>query len=283
MTTYTSKLYCDGDLIDQYSQNFKSGLTVIEHNVEGTSGGPLKVSVGYFNWWSVGIEVKQSSTLIYQSHPDKNIHCMVQKLTTGEGNKKTPEKTEVHSKHTNKWKKNKPSILADIGLGAVFFVVSKVTGDLTTAALTSVFLGLALVAIQPFVKVDLLGGFAIFGTVMLLISALFSLYFQSEFLVQLKGTFMGLISASVLLCDGVFRQGRYFGARFERYLLAPIAYQYFTIGFALVSLVMAAINYAVAILLTEDQWLTYTTFVDLPIYLLAFMVLVGKAEKTNRK
>jgi intracellular septation protein A len=135
------------------------------------------------------------------------------------------------------------------------------------------------VVIQRFVKADLLGGFAVFGTIMLLISALFSLIFQSEYLVQLKGTFLGLLSASVLIIDGIFNQGGYFGARFQRYINSPIQPKYFVLGLALIGIFMAALNYSIASQLTEDQWLTYDTFVETPIYFVMFFMLVWRARK----
>ena len=58
-----------------------------------------------------------------------------------------------------KWQRNKYSIYADMALGALFFIVGKVTEDLALAALIGAGAGLLLVVVQRFVKVDLLGGF----------------------------------------------------------------------------------------------------------------------------
>ncbi len=193
------------------------------------------------------------------------------------------EALEKKQLQSNKWQKNKHSIFADIGLGAAFFIVAKVTGDLTIAAFTGVILGLALVILQRFIKIDLLGGFAVFGTVMLLISALLSFVFQSEYLVQLKGTITGGISALVLLTDGVFRKGRYFGSRFERYLSSPIEYQYFVVGLGLIGIFMAGVNYCIATQLTKDIWLTYNTFLDTPLYLVMFFILIWRSENRYQK
>jgi len=280
LLSYTSQLFCNGILIDECTCSFQSGLGIIEHTFHPENQvEPLTVSVGYFSWWSVGIEVRRNNDLIYASHPGENIHFAVKKLEKMNAASTSTTAVEKRQQQSEKWQKNKHSIIADIGLGAAFFAVAKVTGDLTTAAFTGVILGLALVLVQRFVKVDLLGGFAVFGTIMLLISAVFSLVFQSEHIVQLKGTILGILSASVLLTDGIFRKGSYFGPRFERYLSSPVDQKFFVIGLSIIGLLMAAVNYSVATQLTEDAWLTYTTFLDTPLYLIMFFFLVWRAEK----
>jgi intracellular septation protein A len=279
----TSQVYCEGSLIDELTCSFSSGAKVIEHKLKANSQSPeLSVSVGYYSWWSIGIEVRENNELVYVSHPNEDIHFAEKKL--GKLDSKIHAIDAKSEEQPNqKWQQNKYSIAADIGLGAAFFVVAKVTGDLTVAAFTGVFLGLSLVVIQRFVKVDLLGGFAVFGTVMLLISALFSIAFQSEQVVQLKGTFMGLLGASVFLADGVFRNGRYFGGRFDRYLSSPVKHQNFVIGLGLISACMSGFNYGVATYLSEDAWLTYKTFLDTPIYIILFIILTKVTEREHPK
>lgn len=164
-----------------------------------------------------------------------------------------------------RWEKNKYSVYADIGLGLLFFAASKITGDLTVAALVAAAAGLGLVVAQRFVSVDLLGGFAIFGTVLLLISAGFSLVFQSEFMVQMKSTVLGILVAGMMFGDGLFRRGRFFGTRVQRYLPFAIVPERIAAGMGAVGLIMAGLNYAVAVVFSEDAWLTYTTFIDTPI------------------
>jgi len=282
--TYTSELFCNGTLVDKCSHLFDGDFKVVVHKFQPTSQlnnqtNEVVVSVGYFSWLNVGIEVKENNNLIYESHPGKDIHFATNKFKDLATSYNSPELDDKRKIQSEKWQKNKASILADIGTGAAFFIVAKVTGDLTLAAFTGVFLGLTLVILQRFVKVDLLGGFAVFGTIMLLISAIFSIAFQSEHLVQLKGTFMGLLSALALIIDGVFNKGGYFGARFERYLNNPIQHRYFVIGLAIIGLCMAGLNFSVVSQLTEDQWLTYDTFVETPIYLVMFLILVWRAGK----
>lgn len=282
LTSYTSRLYKEGKLIDELTGHFIDELKVLTHTVRcEDASNTLKVSVGYINWLTVGIEVYQNDKCIYVSHPGKDIYFADRKLQKLTGAKDTETLKQERQKQTDQWQKNKHSIFADIGLGAVFFIVSKTTGDLTVAAFTSIALGLALVVIQRFVKVDLLGGFAVFGTVMLLISALLSLTFDSEFFVQLKSTIMGILGALVLLTDGVLRKGKYFAPRFERYLNSPVKHQPFVVGLGLIGLLMAGINYAVATLFSEDKWLTYTTFIDMPLYLILFFSLISITSRKS--
>ena len=175
----------------------------------------------------------------------------------------------------HKWEKNKYSVYADLGLGALFFIAGKITEDLVFASLVAVAGGLALLISQRFVKVDLLGGFAVFGTIMLFISGIFSLVLQDDYWVQMKGTALGLLTASVFFLDGVLRKGAYFGARFERYLPGgALHHDRLAVGMSLTGAFGALGNYLVAENFSKDFWLTYTTFLDLPIFvILVFLVL----------
>ena len=175
----------------------------------------------------------------------------------------------------HKWEKNKYSIYADLGLGALFFIAGKITEDLIFASFVGVAGGMALLVLQRFVKIDLLGGFAVFGTIMLFISGIFSFVFQDGYWVQMKGTALGLLSASIFFLDGVLRKGAYFGARFERYLPGgALHHNRLAIGMSLTGAFGALGNYLVAENFSEDFWLTYTTFLDLPILMiLIFLVL----------
>lgn len=181
-----------------------------------------------------------------------------------------------------RWERNKYSVYADIALGAVFFVVGKLTGNLTLAALCGAAAGFALLIAQRFVRVDLLGGFAIFGTVMLIVSAAFSLAFQSDYMVQMKSTVLGLLTASLFFGDGLLRRGAYFGDRMQRYMPSPVNTARMAMGLGLLGVVMAGANYAVAYWLSEDVWLNYTTFLDMPLSIgLAFAVFMWAKESTH--
>lgn len=282
LTTCTSQVYCNGHLVDEATQSFSSGFKVIEHTLNtNNDSDELTVRVGYYNWWNIAIEVSENSVPIYKSHPDTDIYFAEKKIANIEASTNNTEKDKAE--RSKKWQQNKHSIFADIGLGAAFFIVAKLTGDLTTAAFVGVGLGLALVLIQRFVSVDLLGGFAVFGTIMLLLSALFSLAFQSEHFVQLKSTFMGLLAASLFLFDGIVRGGRYFGSRFERYLSSPVEHKPFVIGLGIIGGCMAGLNYGAAIYLSEDAWLTYSTFIDMPIYIILFLTLTALTKREGYK
>ena len=180
----------------------------------------------------------------------------------------------------HKWEKNKYSIYADLGLTALFFIAGKITEDLIFASLIGVAGGLALLILQRFVKIDLLGGFAVFGTTMLFISGIFSLVLQDDYWVQMKGTALGLMSASVFFLDGVLKKGAYFGARFERYLPGgAIHHNRLAIGMSLTVAFGALGNYLVAENFSEDFWLTYTTFLDLPILMILFFLVLRWSRK----
>jgi intracellular septation protein A len=133
--------------------------------------------------------------------------------------------------------------------------------------------------VQRFVKVDLLGGFAVFGTIMLLISAGFSLALQDDYWVQMKSTVLGIFTATLFMLDGVLRNGAYFGARIERYMPLPLHHGRIAIGISLTGLLMAYGNYFVAENFSEDFWLTYTTFLDIPVSMAMFYAVMFWARK----
>lgn len=173
-----------------------------------------------------------------------------------------PQNSGLPASQQEKLRKNWPSLAVDIALGFMFFFVAKWT-DLTTAAIWGAVVGLALVVVQQFVKhVDLLGGLALFGIVMMLISAGYAFIFQDEYLIQMRTTIMGLLGATLYLIDGLFG-GRYLGERTARYLFMPdIVPQRLSIALGLLSITMAALNWGVVKLVSKDIWLYYTTFGD---------------------
>jgi intracellular septation protein A len=240
----------------------------------------LQIEVGFFNWINVGIVATTEGGWRHESHPG----CDVRFLANHHYLSAFTVKDEAARKsNSERWQKNKYSIYADIGLGLLFFVVGKITGDLVQAALIGAAAGLGLVVVQRFVKVDLLGGFAVFGTVMLLVSAGFSLAFQSEFMVQMKSTVLGLLTAVLFLGDGLLRGGRYFGQRMQRYMPAAMNHARFAVGLGLLGLFMAGANYVVAKFFSEDFWLLYSTFLDMPLsIILAYVVFFVALEKSPR-
>lgn len=169
-----------------------------------------------------------------------------------------------------------PSIVVDLCLGVVFFFVARQFG-LVTAALTGAVITSALFVVQRFIKTDLLGGFAVFGVVMALISAGLALAFQDDTFIKLRGSLMGGITASAALTDALMG-GRYLGRRIKLYMGGAIpmtrkrgAYAMAAAGFA-----MMAIELPLVFLLTTDQWIWYQSFFDslvaIPVVLLAFWI-----------
>lgn len=170
------------------------------------------------------------------------------------------------------WERNKYSLYTDISIGLLFFVMVKVTDDLPFAALATACTGLMVVVVQRFVKVDLLGGLAMFGVAMLLVSAGFSYAFDSDWAVKMKSTLLGGVVAALMYSDAFINDGRYFGGRLGRYMPAPISPRRMSLGMATLGVVMAIVNYAVATLFSTDIWLYYTSFGD---FLLSMALVLG--------
>ena len=263
-------------------------LGAVSEGVHGDSGESnqkrsAQLMAAFDNGGSLAIAVTEGGRAVYESHPGRSLQVdrsSVQTVASEEapGGLSVEQMTQLSQR---KWQRNKYSIYADMALGALFFIVGKVTEDLALAALIGAGAGLLLVAAQRFVKVDLLGGFAVFGTIMLLISAAFSLALQDDYWVQMKGTVLGLLTASLFMIDGLLRRGAYFGARIERYMPLPLHHDRIAIGMSLVGVVMAVANYYVANHFTEDFWLTWTTFLDLPLSMALFYAVIFWARKRS--
>ena len=278
LSKVTSSLYANERLLDEQSISYTEGTTTFIHSLKALDKSEAQVESGYFNWWNVGIAVIEDGQIVYESHPGKNVRYgekLVEKLYGDSSDNINHQK--------DKWRENKYSVYADLVLGALFFIVGKTTGDLVFATMVGVVAGLSLILMQRFVKVDFLGGFAVFGTIMLLISGIFSLILQDEYWVQMKGTLLGLMVALVFFLDGVFRQGAYFGARCERYLPGgALHHNRLAIGMSFTGVFGALSNYFVAENFSEDFWLTYTTFLDLPIFMLLFLLVIKWSRKRSK-
>jgi intracellular septation protein A len=233
------------------------------HRLDGMlpSGEAFEVEAGYISWTNVGIAVRFEGALVHESHPGRTIALP----------DKAAKMVADPGADMSRYKANRVPIMVDIALGVLFFVVAKLT-DLSTAALVGAGAGIALVIAQRFVKVDLLGGLALFGIVMLLISAGLAVAFQDDTAVKMRSTIVGAISATLFLGDGLLGGNR-LGKALARYLpyndLDPAR---LALGMGVLGLVMAGLNYAVAVLASTDAWLFYTTFVDF--FLLMLMILV---------
>ncbi len=226
---------------------------VRNHRLAGLlpNGETFDVEAGYISWVSVGIAVRQGGQIVHESHPGRTIAFPARAASM----------TVDPGLDMSRYKANRVPIAVDILLGLLFFVIAKYT-DLSTAAIVGAVVGLALLVIQRFVKVDLTGGLALFGVVMLLISAGLAIVFQDDMAIKMRGTIVGLIGAALFLSDGLLGGNR-LGKGMARYLpyndLAPGR---LAVGMGLLGLVLAGINYLVAKFASTDAWLFYSTFVD---------------------
>ena len=249
------------------------------HQVEVPApGGTVQVQAAPRSWWSYGVKVVREGQILWQSHP--NPHAYLGKFQS----MMNTHKGDQPAMDTGSFKRNAPAIATDIALGLLFFIMGKTT-DLRTAALATAGVGLALVPIQWLInryaprKIDLLGGLALFGVVMMLLSAGFSWYFESEFAVQLKATMMGCIAATAFAVDALFG-GRYMARRLTTYLAyTDLKPRRLSIGMAACGYTMAAVNLAVALNFSKDTWLYYTTWGDFVIVIVLTQWAINWARK----
>ncbi len=233
------------------------------HHLAATlpGGDPIEVEAGYISWTNVAIAVRRAGVLVHRSHPGRAIAYPA----------KAAKMAADPGADMSRYQANRIPLAVDVVLGALFFILAKLT-DLTTAALAGAAIGLGLLVVQRFVRVDLLGGLALFGVVLLLLSAALALVFQDEMAVKLRGTIIGSISAVLFLGDGLLGGNR-LGKSLARYLpYTDIDPGRLAIGMGLLGLVMAGLNYLVAEYTSTEVWLFYTTFVDF--FLVAGMVLL---------
>jgi intracellular septation protein A len=226
-------------------------------------GRELAVTAGYNSWSTVGAVARIGDTIVFESHPGRA-------LALPESAKRVVQASYGENGQVAKMRDNWPSLACDIALGLLFYIVAKLT-DLPTAAIVSAVAGLALVVVQRFVKVDLLGGMALFGTVMLLISAAFSIAFQSDWAVMMRSSIVGGISALAFLGDAALG-GRTLGPRLARYLPGDLDPRRLMLGMGLGGVGLALVNWGVVAIASKDQWLFYTTFLDTPLAF-AFILL----------
>jgi intracellular septation protein A len=260
-----SQLWLDGELVASDATPATGPDGVRNHCLHASlaNGRRVEVEAGYISWLNTGIAVRLDGELVHQSHPGRRIALpdrAARMIIAAER-----KKAGSPGYDPGKLKRNKVPIVVDILTGLLFFAVAKLT-DLRTAALVGAAVGLALVIAQRFVNVDLLGGMAIFGIVMLLISAGFAIAFEDDELIKQRSTIVGLIGASCFLVDGLALRGRRLGAGVNRYLAyTDVDERRLAIAMGLVGIVMAAGNWLALKLLTTDAWLVYTTFLDVPL------------------
>lgn len=245
-------------------------------------GRAVEVDAGWVNGRSIGIGVRVDGDLVHESHPGRTISFpdRYRKLIAeSDGG----ESLRAAGYDLGVWKRNRVPLAIDIALGLIFFVVAKLT-DLPTAALVAAGLGIALLVAQRFVTVDLIGGLALFGVVMALLSAGLAIAFQDDMAVKLRGVIMGGISAAFFFADGFVLKGRRLGQGILRYLpFTDVDPRRLSIGMGTLGLAMALINWAVALWTSTDVWLIYSTFVDFILIMvlvqLVFLYARGKILK----
>lgn len=265
MSGLSSKLIVDGEEV-ACDHTPTTGPEAIRNHCLATSlpdGRRLEVEAGCVNWYNVGIAARVDSALVHESHPGKRIAYPAKFAKMVAEQNKDGEAAYDPSK----LKRNKIPIAVDIATGLLFFIVAKLT-DLKTAALVGAAIGLGLVVVQRFVKVDLIGGMMLFGVFMLLVSAGFAIAFEDEEVIKHRSTIVGLIGATCFLFDGLVLNGRKLGCGLDRYMAySDIDPRRLSIGMGLTGLVMAGGNSLVAWAFSTDFWLIYTTFLDIPVSL----------------
>lgn len=177
------------------------------------------------------------------------------------------------------FQRNKWTLAVDLGMALLFFVVGKLSESLVTPALVCAAAGLALIVVQRFVKVDLLGGLALFGVAVLCVSAAFAWFFQDDWAIKMRSTIIGGLVATVMFADAIFNGGKYFGGRLARFMPNPIDTRRMAAGLATLGVVMAAVNWGVAKFFSKDTWLFYTSFGDIALSVLLAMAVIRFAER----
>ena len=226
----------------------------------------LEVELGYMGLWTTGIVARVDGFMVHESHKgcvpaylEKYQSTAVQHSSFGEIVKASQSAQGTHSgvfaRH------NRLPFAIDVGTGLLFYFVAKMT-DLQTAATLGIAVGFGLVIFQQVTKIDVTGGLALFGILMLCISAGLAVWLNDDEWIKLRGTITGLIAASFFIIDGA-RGGPYIGKGLARYMpYSGINAGRFAIVMGVIGIVMAALNYGAAKLLTTDNWLFYKTFID---------------------
>ncbi len=242
-------------------------------------GRRLAVEAGHISMINVGIIARLDGELLHESHPGRRIAYPEKIRAMAEAQKEANvfgPIVDEWRKTKNAYRRNGPSIATDIASGLVFFAVAKMYG-LTAAAVVGAVVGIALVVLQRFIRTDILGGLALFGIAMMLISAGYALVFQDETAIQLRPTIMGLLAGALFLVDSM-SGGRYLARGMMRYVavegIDPVR---LARAGAAVSIISASTNYAVLSLASEDTWLFYNSFGDIALVMVLFGLAIRYA------
>lgn len=241
----------------------------------------LSLEIGAISLMGYGVIVRRDDDILWRSHDkpfrsagkiDLSLEKLEQKTAEWDA-QANQEPTAEQRAFAERQKALRPSIFVDIGFGILFFFVAREFG-LVTAALTGAGATFALFLINPFVKWDLLGGFAAFGAGMALISAGLAWGFQDDLAIKLRGTFMAMLGASFALIDAFVLNGGYLGKRMAMYMegLGKLNPRRASLALAGATLLIMAIDTPLAFILTTDQWIWYNAFLD---SLIAIPIIIG--------
>ncbi|MCY7271907.1 MAG: septation protein IspZ [Sphingomonas bacterium] len=272
-----SSLRIDGVDVAHDSTPPAGPQAVRNHRLVATlpDGREIAVDAGFISMVNVGIAVRLDGAIVHESHPGRRIafpaRAASRILAQSLDGKPAYD--------VDKLKRNKVPIIVDIATGLLFFLVAKLT-DLRTAALIGASVGIALVVVQRFVKVDLIGGLALFGILMMLVSAGLAIAFEDDAMIKQRSTIVGLLGAALFLFDGLVLKGRRLGRGISRYIAySDIDEARMAIGAGLTGLVMAAANWLVARHFSTDVWLFYTTFGDFALAIGLILLAVRWARR----
>lgn len=228
----------------------------------------VEVEIGAATSWSYGLAARLEGAIVYESHPGRSLGYgpKMKRFVDWAETQNTPEQK---ARNEAAWKRNWPSLATDLTLGLVFFFVAREFG-LVTAALGGAAAAVVLWIVQRITKVDLLGGLAVFGIAMSLVSAAFALIVQDERIIQYRGTILGIVGAVPFLADGILAKGQRLAARLARYLQFPVDAGRLGIAMGMIGLASAGMNAVAALVLSQDDWLVFTTFLDVPIIMTLF-------------
>ena len=276
-----SQLLIDGQVVATDATPATGREAVRNHHLRATlaDGRTIEVEAGYINWFNTAIAVRIDGALVHESNPGRRIAYpeRARRMVEGRGD------DGAGGFDPDKFKRNRVPIMVDIATGLLFFVVAKLT-DLKTAALVGAAVGIALLVAQRFVKVDLIGGLALFGIFMLLVSAGFAIAFDDEELIKQRSTVVGLLGAGLFLADGLLLRGRRLGRGMSRYIaLNDIDERRLAIGMGVAGAVMALANWIVVKLVSTDVWLIYTTFIDMVLAIGLVLVAINWSRRGSAR
>ncbi|NTZ42634.1 hypothetical protein G7A66_05950 [Altererythrobacter sp. SALINAS58] len=253
-------------------------------------GSGVEVEAGYINTLNTGIAVRRNGELVHESHPGRTIvypekyRKMAESMGDGslsegirQGMRDGVEGGASGSVDFAKLKRNRVPLAVDLLLGLLFFVLAKAT-DLTTAALIGAAVGLVLLGVQRVTKIDLLGGLAMFGIMLLLLSAILAVTFQSDEAVKYRSSVVGLVSATLFFFDGL-AGGNRLSVRLMRYVpYRGMDAARLGIGMGLLGVILAGLNFLVAHYASTDIWLFYSTFADFLVSMVLILFVFSYAQ-----